>query len=168
MRNALSCSDKVAIDVLIGGKVKKTFLAAIAMLISAPAFATHSYRSEQCVSTLGDYQLVYKGNYPVGGPFGLSKRGSSDDIELFAEGDASEENLLEVVHGKVVAYGQTFPTCQGDLDEGIDFKHVEWTSQKVYKFTQLSAEAEQKTGIKSGTYMIFNCKESSDTPMKCN
>lgn len=140
-------------------------LIAISMMIAAPAFAIHAYRSENCKSAT--HHLVYKGNYPIGGAFGLSKLNSQEEVEIWEQGEDNEddENLFEIVKAKVLSSRENKAECgSGD---GYAFSETVSKSQIVIQFTKLSKQAEKQTGIQSGTKMKFNCVQTFSTPAQC-
>lgn len=131
-------------------------------LISNNAFATHAYRSENCKSQTHD--LVYKGNYPVGGMYGISLSGQDTDVSALPLFDSSETpNGLEdadVIFSENSS--KIIKTGTPSSDDGFD--HEEWTSEKVVEINLISTEAAQKLSLKTGDKLTFTCEESTDYP----
>jgi hypothetical protein len=135
------------------------------IILSTSVYATHAYRSEVCQSDT--HKLVYKGNYPVGGSYGLSDLKGAEEIELWTKEDDSktEENEFEVINAKTIKNDTIKASCR-DGDE-IDFDETEFTTEKVIKFNRISTEDEKKSGMNSGSLMIFKCSENLSIPVHC-
>lgn len=149
--------------------MNKSIALLMLLAFSSSAFATHAYRSETCISqsTNQAYKLVYKGNYPFGGAFGLSKLGSEEEVELFQKEETADPsvNEFDVVRGKTLSSKVTKDRCtKGDP---IRFRNEISKTQTVVNVSNLSAEAEAILDLKSGTYVIFNCNVEYNFPEQC-
>jgi hypothetical protein len=149
--------------------MKKSIALLGLLLFASTSFATHVYRSETCTSQSTDqvYKLVYKGDFAKGGPSGLSKVGSDEEVTLWEKGNESSagENLFEVLHGKVIKTKVQTDHCLKGYKTTLRNEHNR--TQTVVNIANLSAEDEDKLGLKSGTYIIFNCTSQLSTPVKC-
>lgn len=139
-----------------------------ATLFSNNAFATHAYRSENCKSTT--HELNYKGNYPVGGMYGISKAGQENDTSALPLFDASETpNTLEdadvifsEISSEIIEVGPSSNDC--------GFDHEEWKSVKVVEINLISNDAAKNLGLSQGYKLTFVCEETTDYPNggECN
>jgi len=140
----------------------KKILLPVILLISTNAFATHAYRSENCKSATHD--LPYKGNYPVGGDYGISLAGQESDIKALPLYDAEEtpttledtDVVFNEVSSKILTQAPTTNECY--------FEHDEWTSEKVIEISLLTPEAATALGLKQGDKITFICEETTDYP----
>jgi hypothetical protein len=135
----------------------------LAAFFSTNAFATHAYRSENCKSQT--HELNYKGNYPVGGMYGVSLLGQEeDDTPALPLYDASETpNSLEDAD-VIFTEGDSKILSQKPTSHDCYFDHDEWTSEKTIEVNLISPEAAKKLGLKQGDKMVFTCEESTDYP----
>jgi hypothetical protein len=138
-------------------------------LISNNAFATHAYRSENCKSKSKTHDLVYKGNYPVGGMYGISLVEKDTDVLALPLFDSETPNTLDdadvifsVKLSKVIEKGETAKDC--------GFDHKEWKSKKIVEINLISNDAAKKLGLKQGDKLTLICEESTDYPngTECN
>lgn len=146
--------------------MKQFFCLFVGALVAIPAFAIHSYRAELCQSE--NLKLVYQGNYPVGGSYKLSRIKVPDDAVQIFERDGeytASENEFVVVREKVLKRHVVKSPC--DREDEYVFDENIFATQKVIELTKLSAEDEAQLGVKSGTYMIFNCHENLSIPNRC-
>lgn len=149
--------------------MKQMFLAAIALICSSQAFAVHAYYSMDCKSE--QYQLRYKGNYPVGGDYGISLKGTDvekvDALELLALPNWGKENPYgeEALKGADLVYLEKSETI-GEVKKSsaCEFDHEEWTSKRVIEVERVSDLAIQKLGLKKGQKIEMMCNESTDYP----
>lgn len=140
----------------------------LAAFFSNNAFATHAYRSENCKSKTHD--LNYKGNYPVGGMYGIALAGQDADTPALPLFDTSETpNTLEdadvifsETSSKVIELGPASNDC--------GFDHEEWKSEKIVEINLISNDAAKNLGLKQGDKLNFICEESTDYPngSECN
>lgn len=132
-------------------------------LITQSAFAMHAYRDESCKSK--KHELYYKGNYPVGGMYGVTLLGQDEEVSAYPSFEPSgTPNSLEdadVIFEEVSSrkISRTKTTSDGC------FEHEEWRSKKTIKVTLISEEASQKLGLKQGEKIKFTCDESFDFPV---
>lgn len=128
------------------------------MLIFNNAFATHAYRSQNCKSTT--HNLAYKGNYPVGGMYGISLVGQETDIPALPLLDSETPNGLE--DAEVIFSENSSNNC--------GFDNEEWTSEKTIEINLISPSASHELGLKKGDKLLFICEESTDYPngSECN
>lgn len=143
----------------------KTILLPAFLLVtffSNNAFARHAYRSESCTSTTHD--LYYKGNYPVGGMYGMTLKGQEEETTALPLFDASETaNTLEdanVIFNEV----SSKITEQAPTSNDCWFEHDEWKSEKIVEILSISDESSKKLNLKAGDKMTFICEESTDYP----
>jgi hypothetical protein len=130
-------------------------------LTTTNAFATHAYRSEDCKSK--DHELFYKGNYPVGGMYGILKTGE-EEISALPLFDVSEtpnstldaDVIFNELDSKVIEETPTTSDC--------GFDHTEWTSEKTIEISLITDDAAKKLGLKKGEEIKFFCSESTDYP----
>lgn len=132
----------------------------LTVLVNQNAFARHAYRSENCKSQ--DLSLVYKGNYPVGGMYGIS-RGEQEDVPALPLFEDEYKNTLidaDVLFTElnVKVLEKTPPVSE------CGFKHTEWKSEKVIAFDLLTDDAAKSLGLKPGEKLTFICEESTDHP----
>lgn len=144
--------------------MKRFVLLTLATLLSSPAFAIHAYRSMDCTST--SHQLHYKGNYPVGGDYGLTRiaeRESSEVLALPNEPEIYDEASLNAAG---VVFSETSSRNLGPVQraEECSFDHEEWRSEKIIRIERISADAAKLLGLRQGESLTFQCSESTDTP----
>jgi len=142
----------------------KTILLPVLFLsfFSNNAFAIHAYRTEDCTSTTHD--LYYKGNYPIGGMYGITLKGQEEETTALPIFDASETpNTLEdanvifnEVSSKITEQSPTTNECL--------FDHDEWESEKIIEVLSISNESSKKLNLKQGDKITFTCVESTDYP----
>jgi hypothetical protein len=148
---------------LIGVFMKLTALSALAILsiMSSSAFATHAYRSESCKSAT--HELFYKGNYAIGGDYGIKTIDQTEDIKALPLNDSETTNTLddaEVIFNE----GDSKITKEIETTSDCGFEHQEWRSEKEITINLISTEASKILGLKSGDKMTFTCEESFDMP----
>lgn len=149
--------------------MKTAIITFLALVISQSAFATHAYRSETCESQT--HSLKYKGNYPLGGAYGLSLKGSNVEVEIWDINDSENQdvdgdNKLQIVGVDVRSTKVVEAEC-GSNNDGVDFEETLTESVKKIKFVQLSSDDELKLGIKSGTDTYLRCSETFSMPVRC-
>lgn len=130
---------------------------------SQNAFAIHAYRSEVCKSET--LSLVYKGNYPVGGMYGVSLLMSSneEDTTALPLDDGEYQSTLEdasFIFNEISSVKITDKPIENDCY----FDHEEYTSQKVLEVSLISEVAAKKLGVKQGDKILFTCEETFDFP----
>lgn len=132
-------------------------------LFSTNAFATHAYRSEYCSSKT--LNLYYKGNYPVGGMYGISLINDKNEIIALPLYDVSETptTLDEEVQ---VVFDEKSSTVieKTPMTNDGSFDHEEWISEKTIEISLISDDASLKLGLKQGDQIEFRCEESTDYP----
>ncbi|MBC7539001.1 MAG: hypothetical protein H7281_09280 [Bacteriovorax sp.] len=134
----------------------------LSMFISSNAFATHAYRSENCKSTTLD--LAYKGNYPIGGMYGISLPGQEEDIPALPLFDTSETpNSLENAD-VIFTENSSIVTEQGETTSDCGFDHTEWKSEKIIEINLIANDAAKNLSLKQGDKLTFICEESTDYP----
>ncbi len=127
-------------------------------LFSQASYATHAYRSENCVSS--SHSLNYLGNYPFGGDYALSTVGHENDddiiraLPLYQEEDA--DVVFDTSNEVVVSQEPTVHDCW--------FDHDEWKSTKDVSIIKITEEASAKLGLKQGDVLSFSCDETTDYP----
>jgi len=131
------------------------------VLFNQNAFARHAYRSEDC--KMKDLSLVYKGNYPVGGMYGISRDGQEEDETALPLFDGEYQNTLEdanviftEMNSKILEETPPVSEC--------GFEHTEWKSEKVISIDLITDDASKKLGLKAGEKFTFICEESTDYP----
>jgi len=142
--------------------MKRFLLPVLAMtLISTNVFARHAYRSENC--KVKDLSLFYKGNYPYGGMYGMSRDGDVYDVPTLPLFDGEYTNTLEdadviysELNSKIIKESPPISEC--------GFEHTEWTSEKVISIDLIAEGASKQLGIKAGDKFTFICEESTDYP----
>ncbi len=149
--------------------MKKLLLVTLTLIISQSTFAVHAYRSETCTSKT--HILKYKGNYPLGGAYGLSKIDSESEVEIWDTNDSESEysgadNQFKAIGAEITSSKTVKADC-GPNNDGFDFEETQTSSVFKMEFSKLSTSDEQKTGIKSGTEMYFRCEETFSMPVSC-
>lgn len=141
--------------------MKKFVCFALAMGMASSAFATHAYRTMDCQSN--DIRLNYKGNYPVGGLYAISRSGSDEllalpnDSETYGEDELkSADVVFEIMASTNIGDVKTFPVC--------GFDHTEKLTSNMIKLNKVSPEAARKIGVQQGDSLKFVCVEILDTP----
>lgn len=143
--------------------MKKLLLSlSLTVLVSQNAFAIHAYRSETCTSK--DHTLDYKGNYPVGGMYGISLNSDLEDYTpALPKEDGEYQTTLEdadvifnEISSKVTEESKPVSECY--------FDHDEWKSEKVIEVSLISESAAKKLGLKQGDKITFTCEETTDYP----
>jgi hypothetical protein len=137
----------------------------VGTVTASTAFASHAYRSEDCSSAA--FKFSYKGNYPIGGSYGLSKINSDKEIELWDKknADDSSANQFVIEDNKVISSQEAAAPCQ----DGDDVDFTETTSQisiKV-KLTKVSGQDAQALEVKLGDVLSFQCVEIFSVPVHC-
>lgn len=149
--------------------MKKVLIPACLLLaiVSSNAFATHAYRSQNCKSTTHD--LVYKGNYPVGGMYGISLAGQEADVPALPLWDSETPNGLEDAE-VIFSEKSSNVIKKGESSSDCGFDHEEWTSEKTIEINLISTSASHELGLKKGDKLSFICEESTDYPngSECN
>lgn len=130
-------------------------------LQSTNAFATHAYRSEECTSTT--HNLSYKGNYPIGGLFGLSVKGQDTEVSAYPLYDSETASTLN--DAEVIFEDKSWAeTSERVPTIACGFDHEEWTSEKVIEISLISTDASRALGLKKGDQINFTCVETTDYP----
>lgn len=131
-------------------------------LFSGNAFAIHAYRSENCKAL--NHTLDYKGNYPVGGMYGISLNSNpEEDTTALPLTDGEYTNTLddaEVIFNELTSVVLEEKTPVNDCY----FDHQEWTSEKVIEVKLISKDAAKKLGLNEGDKITFICQETTDYP----
>jgi hypothetical protein len=134
----------------------------LATFMSNNAFATHAYRSENCKSKTLD--LAYKGNYPVGGMYGVSLAGQDTDTPALPLFDTSEApNSLDDAD-VIFTENSSIVTEQGETTSDCGFDHTEWKSEKIIEINLISNDAAKNLSLNQGDKLTFICEESTDYP----
>lgn len=130
-------------------------------LLSTNAFAAHAYRSENCKSKTHDF--YYKGNYPVGGMYGISLAGQSSDVTALPLFESETPNSLEDAD---VIFSEKSSKVIEEVKTTIDcgFDHEEWKSEKVIEVNLISKDAANNLSLKQGDKITFICEETRDYP----
>lgn len=131
-------------------------------LVSSNAFAAHAYRSEVCKSTTHD--LVYNGNYPIGGLYGISLVDLNQNISALPTYDTEDapysledaDVIFSTPSSKIIERSEVTSDC--------GFEHEEWKSETTIEISLISADAAKKLGLKQGDKITFICEESTDYP----
>lgn len=127
------------------------------------AFATHAYRSENCVSTT--HTLNYLGNYPFGGMYGMSLPNieNSEVSALPLNNDGEAQSTLE--DAEVIFNSLDYKiTSDSGEEEQCFFSHREWKSETVIEVSLISKQAAESLGLKAGDKITFICEETTDFP----
>jgi len=136
-------------------------------LVSNSAFATHAYRSEICKSK--NHNLTYKGNYPVGGMYGISLARQDIDVPALPLFDSETPNTLE--DGEIIFSVKLSRVIEkGEISKDCGFDYEEWTSEKNIEVNLISNEAAEKLDLKQGDRLRLICEESTAFPngTECN
>ena len=149
--------------------MKKLIVLTLALVISQSALATHAYRAETCESQT--LLLKYQGNYPLGGAYGLSLKGSNVEVKIWDMNDSENQdvdndNKLQTIGVDVRSTKVVEAEC-GPNNDGVDFEETITESVQKIKFVKLSADDELKLGIKSGADTYFRCSETFSMPVNC-
>lgn len=139
-------------------------LSMITAFFSQNAFAIHAYRSEVCKSET--LSLVYKGNYPVGGMYGISLLASSseeEDTTALPLDDGSYQSTLEDANF-IFEEISSIKLTEKPTENDCYFDHEEYTTQKVLEVSLISVDAAKKLGVKQGDKILFTCEETFDFP----
>lgn len=148
--------------------MKRLILLAITVMITSPAFAIRVYHGEECVSTT--HKMVFTGSYRVGGAFDLGKLNakSNEIVDVFESNTraSSHVNTIDVERISQLSY-KVIPTLCG---KGEAYSYSETESESIVEvtFTKLKAEDEALTGIKTGDTMVFQCKQTYSSPIRCS
>lgn len=140
----------------------KTFIFFVfTMSMTSSVFATHAYRTMDCQSN--DLQLRYKGNYAVGGDYGISRSGGKEFLALPNEseiyGDA-ELNSADVVF-KIVSATKI---SEVETSEDCGFDHTEKQTRTVVNLDRVSPDAGLQLGVNQGDSVTLVCEETLDIP----
>jgi hypothetical protein len=148
--------------------MKTLFAAALTIFCFAPpAFAMHAYYSMECRS--GAYQFRYKGNYPVGGDYGLALKTARLDQDgqelLVLPNDPDTYGQDELGQAQALFTNVSSRTI-GRAHESNDgcFDHSEWRSRGTVRWTHVSEQARQQLGLQENQLVTFTCNETSDIP----
>ncbi|MBC7712193.1 MAG: hypothetical protein H7177_02580 [Rhizobacter sp.] len=144
--------------------MKRILLPVILVLnfFSTNAFATHAYRSENCISAI--HTLNYTGNYPIGGLYSMSLTGQDMNVPALPLWDDPEnpntlndaDVLMSNVESKIIKKGPSSNDC--------GFDHEEWTSETTIVINAINDDASKKLGLKQGDTLTLICEESTDYP----
>lgn len=129
--------------------------------LSANAFATHAYRSENCKSTT--HNLDYKGNYPYGGMYGISLIGQDSETTALPQEYGETQTTLEDAEVIFKEVSSKITEDTGEVKECY-FNHREWTSVKVVEISLISTDAAKNLGLHAGEKITFICEETTDYP----
>lgn len=150
--------------------------------------ATHIYGGSSCSNP--QFYLNYDGpgsNYAFGGLSNLyvknQKNSEGETVKLLAyedfDGTPEKVGAGEGSWGPLhIVYSEELSTRKGKVrvspkrgdkcePEEIDFQHSEWKANVVVRIDAISSEASQRTGLKAGSKLSFNCDKSSDVPFTC-
>lgn len=142
----------------------KTIILAAILTLSSSAFATHAYRAMDCSSA--SYNLTYKGNYPMGGAYELSKNDLTTGVELFeADSETDTSFRLEFADTKIISTDEIKAECKASGD--IEFDEQVSTMITKIKITKLTAEEEKNLGLKSGSVLKMQCLQKLSLPVNC-
>lgn len=142
-------------------KLKGSLMIVVVSLLSSSAFA-HAYRTEVCKS--GSHELIYKGNYPVGGDYGIKLLGEEEDVLSLPVFNGSEtENTLEDAE-VIFNENSTKVLSQSAPTSDCGFEHSERLSEKEIEIKLITKEASKRLNLKSGEKIIFSCEETFDFP----
>lgn len=140
------------------------FLMTTVLSWSSSSYATHAYRSMNCKSQT--HQLNYKGNYPLGGNYGISN--SESALEFVAlpqvvEGSETDQNTLNDAD---VIFNEVTSVQVGEVTKESDcyFDHEEWQSRKSVVINLITESASQALNLKQGSTIELICEESTDWP----
>lgn len=150
--------------------MKQIILVALITLVASSAFATHAYLTQDCLSDT--HKLVYQGNYPIGGSYGLSKLQSEDQIKVWdIDGEEEnetvslEENVFKVVESKILSSEEVKASCEGA--DGVAFEETNLKSEITIKLLNVLKADEAKSGLKTGDTMKLLCDETFAMPVRC-
>ena len=144
--------------------MKNTFAALLILATTATSFGMHAYRDESCVSST--HKLVYSGE-PVGSAYTLTNLKTNGTTDVYTKEDAAEapgSGSFEIVASKILSSKMKKDSCKKNSD---GFDEESYKSQMVVNFSKLTQDDEKKSGISSGTYMIFNCSSTESYPANC-
>ncbi|MBY0414075.1 MAG: hypothetical protein K2Q18_07910 [Bdellovibrionales bacterium] len=132
----------------------------VSAFLSKNAFATHAYRSEDCTSST--HNLFYKGNYPLGGMYGMTLVNQEEETSALPTEDV-ENNTLEDAEILFTEIATTITSVPVERTECY-FDHTDWSSEKVIEISDITALGVNNLGLKKGDRITFTCKESTDFP----